>query len=81
MGKPIFLLDDDRDPEQLLQTVVRVTDGRWHPLFNLDKSLASRILEFRKTHPDISDKIFDQELNFTLTEMLFRMDRESHGIA
>ncbi len=56
-------------------------DSSAQPLFAIKQSVLEEIREFRQSHTDISPELFNQELNATLIEMLFRLDRQSRGDA
>lgn len=49
------------------------------PTFTLSQQTLEKMREFRRSHPTITTEFFDHELNATLVEMLYRMDREYQG--
>ncbi len=46
-------------------------------IFTLDKSTIDRVLEFRKSHPEIGADFINKEINAAINEVVYRMEREA----
>ena len=53
--------------------------GSGLPIFSISQQTLQKIREFRRSHTTITQDFFDKELNSTLVEMLYRMEREFQG--
>lgn len=49
------------------------------PLLIITQDTLESIRNFQQAHPTIDPDFFSKELNLTIKELLFRMDRESRG--
>jgi len=53
--------------------------GADNPLFSIDQTTVNKITEFRKHYPDITQEFVDHEINATLCELVYELEREHNG--